>query len=329
MNYSIIAITIMIIIMTTIYSFDVLASEDIPNWIKTVALLWGQGTITNAEFVSAMEYLIEQKIIVVSNTNEQETHTDVVVPPKINSNIPSNNDATIINSDLSDVYANPNKFKNYAVEIHGSVESISVYGDGTTIVFDTSNEIFGSIDERVNIVSSSKNLNIIQDNCYMIKGIILGEYEAQFILTGVPIIVPLIDLGEYEEKSCFELRYPTIKKINVDKTDNDGSVEVTIKTIEFTNDHTRIFIDIENIRTSGDITFGFDPKIIQNKKQYTSQYLFEEYDDIVSDIPPNVIESGYVIFDPVPINSKDPLLIMLDMYDSNFNSHDFEFYIRQ
>ena len=77
MNYSIIAITIMIIIMTTIYSFDVLASEDIPNWIKTVALLWGQGTITNAEFVSAMEYLIEQKIIVVSNTNEQETHTDV------------------------------------------------------------------------------------------------------------------------------------------------------------------------------------------------------------------------------------------------------------
>ena len=41
MNYSIIAITIMIIIMTTIYSFDVLASEDIPNWIKTVALLMG------------------------------------------------------------------------------------------------------------------------------------------------------------------------------------------------------------------------------------------------------------------------------------------------
>lgn len=40
-------------------------NENIPQWIKQVALLWGSGQISDDEFLSALQYLIRMGILVV------------------------------------------------------------------------------------------------------------------------------------------------------------------------------------------------------------------------------------------------------------------------
>lgn len=40
---------------------------NIPAWVKNNALWWGQGQISDSDFISAMEYLIDNKILKVSN----------------------------------------------------------------------------------------------------------------------------------------------------------------------------------------------------------------------------------------------------------------------
>lgn len=41
------------------------ANPEIPQWIKQIALLWGNSQISDAEFVSALQYLIQEGILVV------------------------------------------------------------------------------------------------------------------------------------------------------------------------------------------------------------------------------------------------------------------------
>ena len=46
----------------------ILASQEqaIPSWIRNVALWWGEGKITDSEFLSAIKYLIDNEILMVS-----------------------------------------------------------------------------------------------------------------------------------------------------------------------------------------------------------------------------------------------------------------------
>lgn len=40
----------------------------IPSWVKNTALWWGQGQISDAQFISALQYLINQGIITIPST---------------------------------------------------------------------------------------------------------------------------------------------------------------------------------------------------------------------------------------------------------------------
>ncbi|MGI0027117.1 MAG: hypothetical protein ACREAD_04670 [Nitrosopumilaceae archaeon] len=49
-------------------STNVIAQQaSIPSWVKDTALWWGQGKISDSEFVRAIQYLISQKILTVPN----------------------------------------------------------------------------------------------------------------------------------------------------------------------------------------------------------------------------------------------------------------------
>lgn len=52
------------------------ANPEIPQWIKQVALLWGNGQISDSEFVSALWYLIQEGILVVPESEIVATVAD-------------------------------------------------------------------------------------------------------------------------------------------------------------------------------------------------------------------------------------------------------------
>ena len=47
-------------------------SEEIPNWIKDVAGFWAEGKISDDEFLKGIEFLIANKILLVSDTSMEE-----------------------------------------------------------------------------------------------------------------------------------------------------------------------------------------------------------------------------------------------------------------
>ena len=57
-------------------------AESVPSWIKNTALWYGEGTITESEFLNAIKFLIENKIIVIEGQEEkpQSKTFNVIIP---------------------------------------------------------------------------------------------------------------------------------------------------------------------------------------------------------------------------------------------------------
>jgi plastocyanin len=62
--------TVIFSILLVSFSTNIANAEPVPEWIKNNALWYGQGTISEAEFLNAIKFLIENEIIVLDNTKE-------------------------------------------------------------------------------------------------------------------------------------------------------------------------------------------------------------------------------------------------------------------
>ena len=73
MKNSILKITIIAISIVILVSFstDFVNAENVPNWIKNNALWYGQGEITETEFLNSIKFLIENDILVLDNDGDE------------------------------------------------------------------------------------------------------------------------------------------------------------------------------------------------------------------------------------------------------------------
>ena len=58
----------------------------IADWIRNTAKWWGQDTISDSEFVSAMQFLIQQGILEIPQTQKQTTTNSDDIPDWIKNN---------------------------------------------------------------------------------------------------------------------------------------------------------------------------------------------------------------------------------------------------
>ena len=61
-------------------------SSSIPNWIKNTAKWWSDGTVSDSEFVQAMQYLIQQGIIKIPQSTQSITMQSSPIPQWIKTN---------------------------------------------------------------------------------------------------------------------------------------------------------------------------------------------------------------------------------------------------
>jgi len=84
MKNSILKITIIAISIVILVSFstDFVNAENVPNWIKNNALWYGQGEITETEFLNSIKFLIENDILVLDNDDEIKRNqlTQIIIP---------------------------------------------------------------------------------------------------------------------------------------------------------------------------------------------------------------------------------------------------------
>lgn len=70
-----------IIISATFYQS--VSAQTVPDWIRNTALWYGEGNISETEFLNAVKYLIENKIIIIGSTEEKTSKpqtTNVIIP---------------------------------------------------------------------------------------------------------------------------------------------------------------------------------------------------------------------------------------------------------
>ena len=59
---------------------------------------------------------------------------------------------------------------------------------------------------------------------------------------------------------------------------------------------------VDNTSQSNELGISdYNMKIIQNKQQFSTAYIWADYDDLNSSVPFGVIEKGWVIFEPLQI----------------------------
>ena len=61
-------------------------SKTIPLWVKNNAKWWSEGLVDDKSFVSGIQYLVEQKIIVVANLSAKSSITSNEIPSWIKNN---------------------------------------------------------------------------------------------------------------------------------------------------------------------------------------------------------------------------------------------------
>jgi len=66
----ILAISVVTISLVTVLSIEAQQDYSIPQWVKSNALWWGQGEITDADFISGIKFLIDEKHMQVSTTQD-------------------------------------------------------------------------------------------------------------------------------------------------------------------------------------------------------------------------------------------------------------------
>ena len=94
MNYFAIILGLMII-----FSVQGVFAQEIPSWIKNSAEWWVEGTITDADFVKGIEFLVNEKIIKV-DTHSLENKKSDIIPTWIKNNASWWADGRINDSDF-------------------------------------------------------------------------------------------------------------------------------------------------------------------------------------------------------------------------------------
>ena len=82
-------------------SGDIANAETIPEWVKNNALWYGQGIVSEEEFLNAIKFLIENDIIIIQSTNENISEDAIVLIPNGNFDVSSTGFYSPLNLEVS------------------------------------------------------------------------------------------------------------------------------------------------------------------------------------------------------------------------------------
>ncbi len=100
--------SIKILILTTIFSILLVSftvndavAESVPEWIKNNALWYGQGDISESEFLNAIKFLIDTGVIVLDTTVVSEMMEAQIIIPNGNFDVSSSGFYLPLNLEIS------------------------------------------------------------------------------------------------------------------------------------------------------------------------------------------------------------------------------------
>ena len=73
----------------------------IPSWIKNLGKWWFEGLVTDSDFARGIEYLIQEKIIIIPESESQTTKQETKIPSWVKNNAGWWSEGLISDSDFA------------------------------------------------------------------------------------------------------------------------------------------------------------------------------------------------------------------------------------
>lgn len=173
----------------------------------------------------------------------------------------------ITDDEIAELYTSPDNFAGRTFEFTGLV--LDVEKDGADLYIQVYYDIL-NYDKNTIVIYPDADVSLKADDFVKVKGIVDGTFSGENYLGG-DIEAPQITASKVKKIEAMEA-FPAIKSVDVDKTVEKGDYAATVSKVDFTKDETRIYIKVENNGTS---TFDNYPDmgvVVQNGKQYDSEW---------------------------------------------------------
>ena len=225
------------------------------------------------------------------------------------------NDEYVSDTEVDMVYGNPDVYIGKNIKISGQIFT-QPQNDGSTIYFQMWQDPINA--ENNTIVSvANQDLDMQNGDYVIVYGEIYGTYygENAFggMVTGLQIKANNVEVSDY-----ITVVSPTENIKEVSLSEEQYGYSITVQKIEFAENETRVYIEIENNGTSDFSFFDFDSKLVQNGTQYEIQYNYEaNYPEVNSEIMPGVTSSGVIVFPK--ISPSESFSLYFDGYSENYD----------
>lgn len=164
----------------------------------------------------------------------------------------------------------------------------------------------------------------IKDQDYVhVLGVVHDVFEGENAFGGL-ITAPAILAISAEVVDATATAPEALRTAEVDLTQKQHGLAVTVSKVEFAAEETRVYVTVEN--GSGDEAsfYSFNAKAVQGSTQYEPDSWGSDYPEVQSDILPGISTSGVIVFEAM--DPSAPTKIYLEGRAGSY-SLDFEPYV--
>jgi hypothetical protein len=166
------------------------------------------------------------------------------------------------------------------------------------------------------IIISETNLDLAVDDNIFVNGIVLEKYSGTNAFGGsveAPVII--VTSVDKSDSSIFNLASDTIE---INQTQEQKGISVTLQKVELANKSTRVFLTVSNESKDKISVYTFESYIKQGKSQFDSSDISYTEDTLQTDINVGIESSGILSFQK--INSLDePFTISIDVSSDDWD----------
>ena len=221
-------------------------------------------------------------------------------------------------SQIADMFTNPNNFKGKYVKLSGQV-FVDPEQDGDEIALQVWHDPQNA--EKNFIVYFKGDITVKTNDYIEVDGKITGEFKGENAFGG-EVTAPTIEANTLEVKSYMEAVVPTIAEITPENAVSEqNGLSLKVDKVEFAEKETRVYITETNASSDNCSISVYDIKILQNGQQInqdsSSMSAYEgNYAELPYELLAGASASGVLVFPAM--DSSASFQVHIEAYSDNW-----------
>ena len=223
----------------------------------------------------------------------------------------SSSTSVVTNKTVDLLERDPDKYKGRYVELTGEVFNVSSTGFFKKTPFFQMRAYYKNNNKEYDVslvVTYEETGKPIRNGDYVrVKGYVEGSFSGQNAM-GATRSVPQVKLAMLDKITAEEVFAPTKVKKEINKSGTEKGVTITIKTIEFADEETRVYFTLKNEGQGRVILWDSETAVIQAGTIYETQSSLSykiKNNNLKTETPVNAASDGMLRFPALNPDDKD------------------------